>query len=259
MTETILAATGWPSNAEMIEAVAGVGFLRRDWLTADFTFGRGTFWKRWRPDRLVRNDLGKGRPDLRFDARRSPFRNHTFKVTVEDFPYKLNGKPDPDVDERYGVEAVTTRDERHALMYAGLTEAVRVTEPGGFILFKCQDQVNSGRVWWQSRMFAEHAESLGCVHRDSALMIAHRVQPEGRWVRHAACKGKGCRECETPLRVYVERCRIEGVTPVQSAKTGRVWELTEQKHFGHNYSTLLILQTPKEERPNPNRNQGVLL
>lgn len=90
---TVLAATSWPTNGHMIEAVAGLGFLAREWLTLDLTWGRGTFWKRWRPDRLVTNDLGKNRPDVRCDARCSPFRDGTFKATVVDLPYKLNGRP----------------------------------------------------------------------------------------------------------------------------------------------------------------------
>lgn len=198
MTE-ILAAAPRPSNAELIVEARDLGYLHNDWLTLDVTYGRGTFWNLYRPRRLVTNDLGKGTPDVRFDARQMPFPDDTFDVTVIDFPYKLNGTPDPDIDERYGVEQVRTRDERHDLMYAGLAEGIRVTRPLGFVLFKCQDQVNSGRVWWQSRMFAEHAESLGCTHKDSLLKLGHRPQPEGR----------------------------------------------SQQHARRNYSTLLVLRTPK--------------
>ena len=35
-------------------------------------FRRGAFWKKYRPDRLVTNDLGKGSPEIRFDFRYAP-------------------------------------------------------------------------------------------------------------------------------------------------------------------------------------------
>lgn len=243
---TVLAATAWRTNADMIADVADVGYLSDDLLTLDMTYGsHGGFWTVWRPTRLVTCDLGRGTPDIRFDFTRAPFRDGTFPRTVLDAPYKLNGTPDGDVDPRYGVHEVASRDERHALMYAGLTEAIRVTEPGGLVLFKCQPQVNSGRVWWQDRMFAEHAESLGCRHVDSALFLAHRGQPEGRWVKHDACKGKGCAVCFDLVTVFLKECAADGRKPPKSAKPGRVWTITEQQHFGHNYSALLIIQKPK--------------
>ena len=42
--------------------------------------------------------------------------------------------------------------------------------PGGTLLVKCQDQVCGGDVRWQTREFADHAESVGCAdrHADAA-------------------------------------------------------------------------------------------
>ena len=209
MTE-ILAAAPRPSNAELIVEARDLGYLHDDWLTLDVTYGRGTFWNLYQPARLITNDLGKGTPDVRFDARAMPFPDGTFDVTVIDFPYKLNGTPDPDIDERYGVEQVRTRDERHDLMYAGLAEGIRVTRPLGFVLFKCQDQVNSGRVWWQSRMFAEHAELLGCTHKDLLLKLGHRPQPEGRSQQHARRNYSTLLVLRTPKVLPAEQLTLRG-------------------------------------------------
>lgn len=173
----VLAAGLYKNNADLIEAVHRIGYLTDKQLVLDMTFGRGTFWKRYRPARLITNSLGSQATSLRSDMTRTPFPARCFDVVVCDPPYKLNGTPDKDVDERYGVDVVRTRDDRHALMYAAMTEACRLVVPGGLILYKCQQQVNSGRVWWQPRMMAEHAERYGCRHRDSFLLIGSRAQP----------------------------------------------------------------------------------
>ncbi len=182
----VYAVDTYKTNGGLIAAAHRLGYLNDHWLTLDMTYGRGTFWNDYRPARLITNDLGQGTPHLRFDmAGRAPFRDDTFDVTVCDPPYKLNGTPDPGIDTRYGVEQVTTRQERHRLMHAALDEAIRVTKPGGLVLYKCQDQVNSGRIWWQTRMIAEHAELYGARHRDSLMYVGGRPQPEGRSQQHA--------------------------------------------------------------------------
>lgn len=172
----VLAAGLYKNNADVIDAVHRLGYLTDEQLVLDMTYGRGTFWKRYRPARLITNSLGKP-TSLHSNMIRMPFAAATFDVVVCDPPYKLNGTPDKDVDERYGVDVVTRRDDRHILMIQAMDEACRLVKPGGRVLYKCQQQVNSGRVWWQPRMMAERAEGNGLRHRDSFLLLGHRAQP----------------------------------------------------------------------------------
>ncbi len=65
------------------------------------------------------------------------------------------------------------------------TEAHRVLTPGGYLLLKCQDQVCSGQVRWQTREFADHAEQLGMRLVDALHLLGHRPQPAGRRQVHA--------------------------------------------------------------------------
>lgn len=169
----ILAATAWPTNAHLIEACAGLGYLRSDWLTLDPTYGKGTFWRRWRPDNLVTHDLGIDNTDFR----NLHYPDSYFQAVVFDPPYKLNGTPTPSVDDRYGVGSAASIKERHTLMLDGLTDCIRVLTPRGYLLVKCQDQVASGRVHWQTRMMADYAESYGLRLVDSMLMLT-RPRPQ---------------------------------------------------------------------------------
>ena len=185
---TVLAAHRWPTNGHLIEAVAQLGYLRREWPTLDCTFGEGVFWKQWQPDRLTRTDLDPAKsPDhpAGLDFRRLPFITGAFDAVVLDPPYKLQGTPaSGDMDTRYGTTAAATWQDRHQLIRDGITECARVTSR--VLLLKCQAQVCSGAIRWQDLEFAAHAATVGLDLVDRFdLLGTSRPQPEGRRQVHA--------------------------------------------------------------------------
>lgn len=181
----VLAAYRWPTNGHLIEAAARLGYLQRNWLTLDPTYGPGTFWRRFRPDGLVACDLNPKRGVIVADMRALPFRPRRFRVVTVDGPYKLNGTPDEAVDYRYGVDVRASWQERHATIRGGISEAHRVAVAGAYVLVKCQDQVCGGRIRWQTDEFTRHAEGLGLDKVDRLDMLGGRKQPEGRRQEHA--------------------------------------------------------------------------
>jgi SAM-dependent methyltransferase len=186
MTSPVLAAHPYRSNAELIEAVYTLGYIRDDDLVLDPTYGLGRWWTRFRPAALVATDID---PDKAPDGETGDFtalsyESETFDVVAFDPPYKLNGTPSgPDGD--YGVDVVSRWQDRHALIRAGMDECSRVLRPGGYLLLKCQDQVCSGRVRWQTIEFAGHGEANGLVLWDSLHLLGGRPQPAGRRQKHA--------------------------------------------------------------------------
>lgn len=188
MTEAILAVDRWPSNAALMEACRTLGYLGDGRRTLDATFGLGNFWTLWRPDGLVALDRyvvtpPERRPvDLVADFTRLPFADRTFEDAVFDGPYKLNGTPsDTDgADTRYGVGGpVYTRwQDRMTLLRQGLQSCAWVTSRT--LLVKCQDQVCSGRMRWQTTYLVEAAEAVGFGLVDRFDFLSYRAQPEGR-------------------------------------------------------------------------------
>lgn len=171
----VLAATPWPTNGHMIADVAGL-YLRKEWRILDPTYGRGKWWTLWRPDELVTHDLRLDGVDFR----RLPHPDSHFDAVAFDPPYKLNGTPGGEVDERYGVHVPTRWQDRHQLIREGIDECARVLRPGGIMLVKCQDQVVSGEVRWQAREFTVHAEAAGLTLVDEGHVLGGRPQPPGR-------------------------------------------------------------------------------
>ena len=182
----VLAAQRWRTNGDLIADVARLGYLRdTDWVL-DATYGRGRFWTKWKPD-LTRG--GFVAHDLKTDGvdfRHLPHPDRSFDVGVLDGPYKLNGTPAlGDFDQAYGVDRVSTWQDRHTLIRDGIAELARVARR--IVLVKCQDQVCSGAIRWQTDEFTDWALTLGLVKVDRFdLLGGGRPQPmEGRTQKHA--------------------------------------------------------------------------
>lgn len=169
----VMAAARWLTNGHLLEDVARLGYLRKEWVTLDCTFGRGTWWKRWKPDELVTHDIKIDGVDFRH----LPEANASFDAVAYDPPYRLNGRPDKAVDERYGTDVASSWQDRHALIKAGMTECVRVLKLGGVLIQKCQAQVASGAVRWQDLEFANYGAGRGLVLIDRFDMLGGRPQP----------------------------------------------------------------------------------
>jgi hypothetical protein len=186
----VLAIGEYADNADLMVACRELGYLSDEMLIVDPTFGLGRFWKRWMPSNLWGSDLnGSKSPFGRsVDACVLPFEDAWVDAVVLDPPYKLNGRASAGgpatSDESYGVDGdYVPWQERHRLICGMVTEASRVVRDGGIVLLKCQDQVCSGRMRWQTIEFAEHAESnCGLRLIDSLMLVGHRKQPAGRQV-----------------------------------------------------------------------------
>lgn len=175
----IYAAQKWPTNAHMIVDCARLGYLYRHWLVLDPTYGLGNFWKEWRPDNLITGDLFTKSQAI-LDFTRLPFTNGTFNAVVYDPPYKMNGTPShPDVP--YGVNIPTRWQDRIKLIIAGAIECARVVKNDGYLLVKCQDQVVSGKVVWQTDIVSRSMANCGMTKVDRFDMLTNpRPQPHSR-------------------------------------------------------------------------------
>jgi hypothetical protein len=179
--EEILSISRWPTNGDLIADCARLGYLRPEWYTLDATYGMGTFWTKWRPNRLVAHDLdpAKSPTGVSVDATDLPYRDGDFDAVVIDPPYKLNGTGTYSADARYGVHKSVPWQDRLETMAQMLVEANRVYNGVGFLLYKCQDQVCSGKVRWQKYMIHELAEGFDLGLVDEFSFLSYRPQPEG--------------------------------------------------------------------------------
>ncbi|QXC59347.1 hypothetical protein KSP35_13135 [Aquihabitans sp. G128] len=166
-TAPVLAAGTWPTNGHLIEDVARLGYLRADWLTLDPTHGRGVWWSRWRPERLVAHDLDPAKaPDGPADFTDLPYPDGHFDAVTFDPPYMAPGGRKTtsvaDFNDRFGLHATPARpDTNQAQIDAGLAECHRVVRRGGIVLVKCMDYVNGGQLFLGTHHTLTTALELG--------------------------------------------------------------------------------------------------
>lgn len=181
----VLASGDWKTNAELIVDVAELGYLRNEWRTWDATYGVGAFWTLWKPTTLIGTDLDPAKGGgVSTDFTKSGWASRSFDCVVFDPPYRLNGTPDRRYDEDFGITQPASWRERLQLMREGVIECARVLGDG-FLLVKCQDQVNGGKKRWQTDYVTEWAASCDLGKVDRLDMLSYRPQPAGRSQKHA--------------------------------------------------------------------------
>ena len=204
-SKMVWAATNWQFNGDLIADVAKLGYIRDDDCCIDLTYGKGTWWKRYRPTLLATNDIDDTtKAEYHDDFRATKWFDDNFDVVAFDPPYISPGGRETstiaDFNSRFGLLSTPrTVLGLREMNQDGLDEARRICKPGGIILVKCMNYINSGRYQPEVFVMWEAATAFGLQMVDQFIMI-RRPGP-------------------------------------QSQKT--------QVHTRNNYSVLLIFQKPK--------------
>lgn len=198
MTGTEVAAFGcWRDNGELIADAHRLGYIGDRVL--DLSFGHGSFWTTHHPPCLVTNDLNPNKGNHHFDVHDDP-PDHwwdQFDTVVWDPDYRLSGTRGGgendwrvEFDERFGLDRDDNEWEPIDLILdrirAGVRFAAKCVAPKGTVLVKCQDQVNSGRMVWQTIIVVDEAAEHDLWYRDRFdFPVRSQKQPAGRAQRHA--------------------------------------------------------------------------
>lgn len=175
--KAIVAAHSWVNNAAMIETARDLGYVKGRVL--DPTYGRGNWWKNWRPDELVTHDITIDGIDFRDLPDDGLFDTVTF-----DPPYiPQGGRETSTLGEagtsghfldRYGLRTVpATNEALRALIVDGLAEFRRHLNQHAVVIVKCMSYVNGGRWRAMPRWIANDAEALGYIQADELIHLRH--------------------------------------------------------------------------------------
>ena len=79
------------------------------------------------------------------------------------------------VHTTYNLQPGLSTGDIHALYQAGIAEAARVLRPGGHLLVKSQDGIESGRRHWTTRLIAGWAECAGFEQVDQGVLVNDKL------------------------------------------------------------------------------------
>lgn len=186
MADLVMAATSWHTNADMIEDVVQLGYIRPGDHVLDPTYGRGTWWKKYRPEHLAIHDITLDRVDFRNMT--EP--DNTFDVVAYDPPYiAVGGRKKstiPEFNDRYGLHSTPRRPEPlQDYINEGIVEMHRVLKPRGLLLVKCCDYVNARKLWIGSHHTLAFALSIGFTLHDR-LYHLRRPGPQSQTTQEHA-------------------------------------------------------------------------
>jgi len=182
--DPILAATAWKSNAELVVALRDLAFLPIAGRILDPTFGRGTWWAKWRPAGLTGTDIATGA-----DVRNLPFRDDAFDAAVYDPPhipsYSLATTTADDFRDRFGLMELRNSAGIRDLYIEGIAELGRVIRPGGHLTVKTTDYIN-GRIYHP--MAANAVGWLQAANFDvvDVLVMLRNPGPTGNRATHSS-------------------------------------------------------------------------
>ena len=160
------------NNTDLMKQVASK-YLKPGYRIADVTYGKGVFWKKINTTDydLCPSDLITC-PKAPFDFRSLPYPSGSFDAVVLDPPYMHHpGKVCFEANYR---NSETTKGLDHAgiigLYEDGMRECVRILKPGGLLLVKCKDEIESGRQRVSHFEVLEIALRLGMVAQDLFIL-----------------------------------------------------------------------------------------
>jgi hypothetical protein len=184
VTALVLAADRWATNGDLIADVHRLGYLRDDDHVLDPTYEKGTWWSRWRPEKLASHHRAVDGSDFRA----LPHPDGSFDAIAYDPPYVCPGGRSTStiqaMHDRYGMNEGGAADpnfrtpaELQQIINDGLTEMRRLVRPAvrkalhltagnGVVLVKCKDYIWSGQFWMGTHHTLVHALSLGLVLED---------------------------------------------------------------------------------------------
>lgn len=157
------------TNADLFPDILSLYAKERDTI-ADVTYGKGSFWTKTDKSKynLLATDILMG-----VDLRNLPYVDNQVDMVILDPPYAHNGSVPlkPSIANQYNLNSVCGRNGIVELYHKGFSEAYRVLKNNGILVIKCQDEILSGRQWWNHIELMQYCFNLGFIGEDLFVLV----------------------------------------------------------------------------------------
>jgi len=141
----------------------------------DVTYGGGNFYKQI-PQPKYKLDLSPRFPDvIPADVRNLPFKDSSLSSIIYDPPFMARTGPGATLKKQFG-ELIGTIEDLWDFYEQAMIEIYRVLISSGWLVFKCQDGVLSGKNNFTHVEIFNRARKIGFVPVDLFILLAkHRM------------------------------------------------------------------------------------
>ncbi len=154
-----------------------------EWITSiygdieiDLTYSKGNFYKNIKEPKF-KFDLNPLKDEIKANSEYIPLKDNSISTIMYDPPFlATTGKSlkiDNDsnkINKRFGV-AISEKDLLD-MYFKTLEECYRILKPNGYLYFKCQDKVSSGKQYWSHISIYNKAVELGFYGKDLFILLA---------------------------------------------------------------------------------------
>ena len=176
----------YSTNFEAITNIMGLCGIEQ--FDLDCTYSKGAFWKNL-PSPKIKSDITPHYEDvLAASSENLPFSENSMGSIMCDLPfvicgktYKENKKGSSIIAKRF--EGYETFNDLKSNYYNTLKELYRVCKENGYVIFKCQDTVSSGKNHFTQHMVIDMGLKIGFYPKDMIILVAkNRINSfGGKW------------------------------------------------------------------------------
>ena len=156
-------------------------------IEADVTFGSGCFYKKGITRPAFCFDLAPRKPGVtQADVCHLPLKDGSLTSVCFDPPFLLKTGPGSIMKGRFG-QGLGTMQDLWDFYFLAMREIARILKPKGWLIFKCQDGVLSGKNHFTHVAVHDMALHLGFESVDLFILLAKNRMgdPQGRAQKHA--------------------------------------------------------------------------
>ena len=151
-------------------------------IECDVTYGKGGFYKAL-PEPPLKFDLNPRRPDIvKANVKQLPLGDEVLNCIIFDPPFMARTGPGATLKEQFG-ELIGTIEDLWDFYELAIKEIYRVLRPNGWLIFKCQDGVLSGRNNFTHIEIFNRAKAIGYKPVDLFILLAKHRMMHPRHVR----------------------------------------------------------------------------
>lgn len=148
----------------------------------DCTYSKGVFWRNL-PQPVHKTDLNPQTKDtIKANSGDLPFDSTSMDSIMFDPPFVIiQGVENPSgiISGRFGHYSSFKDLKTH--YYQTFEETYRILKPNGFLVFKCQDTVASGKNYFTHSLVMNMGLDVGFYPKDLFLLMAKNTVIGGNW------------------------------------------------------------------------------